>query len=363
VLAAATVRIFRLHPSLSIDLPVAMAFAASIAVLAPPLDAHARLGYFAMVACLAIGMAMRDRGRARVAWTAVGAWLVVGLVMEAIRPPDLTGALSRTQALIASTMRLLTERPLFGAGVGQDDAIAPLFFSPSQSWHGGASGSHNLLVIAMELGLLGLALWVVWIGAGLLRAGRALARDPGDTRLWGATIGVAACVAAMAMSRPLAFSETVFPFLLQFGLMMGLAGSTLLDATPAWTRRPRWAIAATGSAMALVAAGALLSARQGPIEPAGSQDADGYASVFVPADVMRAQLPLRAPAAEAGAMIPVEIKIDGGEIEAVEVGAEWRHVDIMLPESSTIGRFHRVDIRMPEAAPVEIGEVQASFER
>ena len=82
--------------------------------------------------------------------------------------------------------------------------------------------------------------------------------------MWGAAGGVVFYIAALAVGRPLAFSETAFPFLIQFGLMTGLAGSTLLDATPALTRRPRWQVAVTAIAMAAIAAGALISAKRGP---------------------------------------------------------------------------------------------------
>jgi len=117
---------------------------------------------------------------------------------------------------------------------------------------------------------VGLALWAIWIGAGVVRAARALTRDSRDARLWGAAGGVAFYVAALAVGRPLAFSETAFPFLIQFGLMTSLAGSTLLDATPGWTRRPRWQVLATAIAMAAIAAGALISARRGPLAQTGS---------------------------------------------------------------------------------------------
>ena len=231
-------------------------------------------------------------------------------------------------------LRLLGDRPFFGVGIGQDAATAPLFYSPPLSWNGGALGTHNLLVIANELGLVGLALWSVWIGAGLLRAARALSIDPRDARLWGATSGVAAFVAALAIGRPLAFSETVFPFTFQFGLMTALAGSTLLDTTPLRTRRPRWQVAVTAVGMAAFAAGALVSARQGPIEPPESEAVDGYASFFVPADVRRVQLPLRASSATAGSSVSVEIKVDGGEPQSTNgrrclAGGEYRAARII----------------------------------
>src|SRR4030095_11813078 len=39
-----------------------------------------------------------------------------------------------------------------------------LFYPASIAWRGDALGSHNLLAIGVELGLMGLALWTIWIG-------------------------------------------------------------------------------------------------------------------------------------------------------------------------------------------------------
>ena len=127
-------------------------------------------------------------------------------------------------------------------------------------------------------------------------------------------------------------------------------------------RRPQWQKVATVLGIAAIAAAALVSARQGPLEPPSSAEADGYASVFVPADVMRARLPLRAPLAFAGSAVRVEIKVDGSEPQAATVGDAWQNVDLVLRDSSAAGRFHRIDVQMSDGR-IEIGEVQAGFER
>jgi len=268
-LAAATVRIFRVRPDLSIELPAALA-AGGCGALALAIgrdsaaDWRALAAASGLVACLAAGMSARARGRARLIWAAAGIALFAGVVLAACRSPQMLSALSRTRPLIAASVRAAASSPWFGIGIGRDRTTTPLFYPASIAWHGGALGSHNLLAIGVELGLVGLALWAIWIGAGFLRAARALVRDSHDARLWGAAGGAAFYVAALAVGRPLAFSETAFPFLIQFGLMTGLAGSTLLDATPAPTRRTRWQVAVTAIAMAATAAGAFISARRGP---------------------------------------------------------------------------------------------------
>jgi len=267
-LTAATVRLFRVRPDLSIDLPAALAVGGCGALVfalgrGATVDWRALAAACGLVACLAAGMSARAGGRARLVWAAASIALFAGTALAAARAPQLSSALSRTRPLIAASMRAAASSPWFGIGIGRDRTTT-LFYPASIAWHGGALGSHNLLAIGVELGLVGLALWVIWIVAGFLQAARALMRDSRDLRLWGAAGGVALYIAALAVGRPLAFSETAFPFLIQFGLMTGLAGSTLLDATPAWTRRPRWQVAVTAIAMAAIAAGALISARRGP---------------------------------------------------------------------------------------------------
>src|SRR5262245_51047502 len=165
-LTAATVRIFRQRPDLSVALPVALTAGASAAVLAmlvrsSSIDPAAALASFGLVACLAAGMATRAHGRARLLWAAAATWLIVGVVLAAIRTPQLLSAFGRTVPLVEATLRATESSRWFGIGIARD-AIA---------------SSHNLLAIGAELGLVGLALWSVWLGAGLLRAGRALTRD------------------------------------------------------------------------------------------------------------------------------------------------------------------------------------------
>ena len=135
----------------------------------------------------------------------------------------------------------------------------------------GALLATNFVYVMYNRAAIMEALMVAFIVASWYATTRA-ERQPA----WGAVAGVCATlafftkaaaafyVAALAVGRPLAFSETAFPFLIQFGLMTGLAGSTLLDATPAPTRRTRWQVAVTAIAMAATAAGAFISARRGP---------------------------------------------------------------------------------------------------
>ncbi len=276
-------------------------------------DLNAAGSYFAMALCLALGMAIRARRQARAWWlvavlaTAIGLWFagsrtataafavtaataiawvgtsrlqpktrVVAFVTLAAlalalgsfrargleRDPTYRGAGFRTQ-FNESSLRMLAARPLFGVGVGQYYRTSPLFLTPELAWTYGNENAHNyFLQVGAELGLIGLALFAAWAGVGLWRAIRALAHQPRDARLLGATAGIVALLGTCLTGHPLLVAEVAFPFWIQFGLVAGLAGSVLLNAEsreirPA-RRGPRpWRLAA-----AAMVVGADLRARQ-----------------------------------------------------------------------------------------------------
>ena len=384
-LTAATVAIFRSRPDLAITLPAVMIASASLACALPAaIDAKATAASFALVSCLAIGMAWRAHARHRIAWALGAASLVLGFASIAIRALDAAAAFRRTGPLIESTVRILSLRPLFGVGIGQDARTSALYVTPWLSWNGGAAGTHNLLVIANELGLVGLALWLAWIGAGILVAVRALRINSRDARLWGITSGVALYVAALSVSRPLAFSETAVPFFVQFGLMIALAGSIVRNAAPPWRRG---AVAVLG--MCAIAAGALVSAGRGPIDRLRSGDGDGfygwdttssgerfrwteqYASLFVPADVTMVRIPVRVPPEPGRPAISLDIKTEMGIERLATINDAWTILAIAVPNARPASRVHRIDLRASRAwrpasaAPadarlvgVQIGEIQ-----
>ncbi len=205
---------------------------------------------------------------------------------------------------------MMTARPLFGVGMGQYPRASRLFLSPQLAWSYGAENAHNyFLQIGAELGLVGLTLFAAWAGAGLWPAIRALGDRPRDARLLGSTAGVLALLGTCLTGHPLLVDEVAFPFWIQFGLVVGLAQSIVLNE-PAGFRHPSgtspgWRIASAALAAGLLIAG-LIGGAQGHLEPGASQAVDGfygwetaedgrrfrwtgrYASLFVPGDVTQA---------------------------------------------------------------------------
>lgn len=446
-LATASVMLFRQKPALAVTLPVALAVSASLAALSSVLlwrgigsaaalaryrmigyrvsghvgDVNAAGSYFGMIACLAIGMALHQRGRRRVMWlgfaavNGAGLWLsdsrsalgAAGAVMivaafwaatsrlparsraaalaivllgllggAAIRArflqadPEYRGVGLREQ-FNATSVRMIGERPLFGVGVGRYYPMSPLFLSPQLAWTYGFENAHNyFLQLGGELGLVGLGLFLGWIGAPIARAGLALARTPRDGRLLGAAGGVVVFLTTCVTGHPFLIGEVAYPFWIQFGLMTGLAGSTLLNqsapvggsgAVNASSVR-RWLAAA--AAIAILAGSPAMTARTIVSSPA-SPAIDGfypwetlddgtrfrwtgaYASLFVPADVTRVEIPVRLPT-DGRSIRPMGVEVMTASVDRgrTMVDATWAILSLPLPPVAPPMRFKRIDLRI-----------------
>jgi O-antigen ligase len=447
-LAAAAVMLFRLKPALAVTLPLALAWSTSVAALSSVLlwrgfgsaaavarlnligyrvsghvaDVNAAGSHFAMILCLALGMAIHHRGRLRGVWlglaaaSGVGLWLsesrsalgaagavvIVALAwaatsrfstraraaaLAAVMLALLGGAAVRARLLqadpvyrgvgfreqfIQTSLRMIGARPLYGVGEGRYYQLSPLFLSPQLAWTYGAENAHNFfLQVGGELGLIGLGLFAIWVGAAITQAARALARAPRDARLLGTAGGVMVFLITCVTGHPLLVAEVAYPFWLQFGLMTALAGSTLLnDAASAggWplpraTRRPS-AIVTAAAAVAVLVTGSIATARA-TISPAQSSAVDGfygwetledgtrfrwtnqYASLFVPADITRVEIPVRLPT-DGRAVKPmgVEVMTAGVDRGRTMVDAKWAIISLRLPDAIPPTGFKRIDLRM-----------------
>ena len=127
-----------------------------------------------MIACVAVGMAIREHGRRRVGWGIAGAMALV---------------------------RLST--PVRAA-------------------------QNSYARIATEAGWAGAALFVIFLGAALWGIGQGVAASPRDARLLGCTAGILAFVGGCIAGDPLRMPNAAVPFWLLFGLTMALAGSSVL---------------------------------------------------------------------------------------------------------------------------------------
>ena len=275
-------------------------------------DVNAAGSYFAMMMCLALGMAMRDRGYRRAASgvalaaaSGIGLWLsesrsamaAAAIVAgprrdmgrdQPVSDPDASPhaggradrgcsgparcahGCSKTirpiavsgfrEQFYATSLRMIAARPLFGIGEGQYYHSSSLFLSPQLAWTYGAENAHNsFLQIGSELGIVGLGLFMLWIGSG----GRARGAIAGCASR--ATAGCSACASGVIVflgtcltGHPLLVGEVAYAFWILFGLTAGLAGSALLN-NAALARVPHrggpraWQIPAVAAAAILVA--------------------------------------------------------------------------------------------------------------
>jgi hypothetical protein len=97
--------------------------------------------------------------------------------------------------------------------------------------------------------------------------------------LLGSTAGVIAAARDMSDRHPLLIDEVAFPFWIQFGLVVGLAGSILWDVAPTESRQAAGTPLAwrrTSAALAGILLSALIGGARGHVEPGASQAVDGF---------------------------------------------------------------------------------------
>jgi hypothetical protein len=256
---------------------------------------------------------------------------------------------------------MIAAAPASGIGIGQYRQASSLFFGPALAYSYGGENAHNyFLQFGAELGLVGFAALICWLGMGLARAFRAAVVTPRDGRLLGLIAATIAFIATWATGHPLLLTEVAVPFWMTFGLMWALADSQL----PPAGRRSRgvWTTAFTAAAIT-VAVALQASAPDVTLRPPQSQnvtglfdwetDADGnryrwteeYASLFVPADVTRIYVPVRVPAVSS-TISPMQVEARTEDRPGVRtmVGDGWVILNLELPDAAPFAHFKRINL-------------------
>jgi O-antigen ligase len=305
-LSAAVVVLLRKKPMLAVWLPEAlgagcaaaavaslllwrgMAFPAVLArhaligdrVVAHVGDLNAAGSYFALLLCLAAGMAVRERSSKRIGWSAVtasaliGLWLcvsrsataaallaiataaswsmtrrwsrqhryrllalvviaiaVVSFALERQREQDPTYRGTGFRIQFAETSyRMIRARPWFGIGIGQYYPTSPLFFTPPLASAYGAENAHDyFLQLAAEVGMVGFAACAILLAGTAWLVARTLAGAPDDYRLLGLAAGVAAFLLTCVTGHPLLVSEVAYSFWIAAGLLLVLSSPVRVD--------------------------------------------------------------------------------------------------------------------------------------
>lgn len=451
-LAGATIGLIRRRPSLARSVPVALALSTMAAALASVLlwlgigpqqvlareaaigyrfaahvlDVNAAGSQFAMILCLALGIAMRERGAPRAFWIvaavscAVGLLLsrsrsaeaAIGLVIPAAflwtmttswprarrvalvgsvlgvlivfglirawqiqRDPTNMGAGFRQQ-FVMSSFRVIGTHPYFGIGPGRYFRDSPNFLSPQLAWSYGSENAHNnYLQITTEEGIIGFFIYAAFFVGALSLAVRALARDPRDFRLLGATAGIIAFLGTCLVGHPLLLREVATLFFIQLALAAALGSSTLLNRRIDRPERPAnpgryesMLVAAGTVAFAVLPAWTL----EKPLVPVHLEEVDGmyygdegtaegvpfhwmrqYGTVYAPATARTIDIPLRWPlAAMTKEPTHVEVNTGGGTVATVLVDDKWQDVRVNLPSPEPPLQINRVSIRVNKTARV-----------
>jgi O-antigen ligase len=316
-LVAAAMDLIRRRPSLARSLPVALALSAVVATAASVLlvfgigpqqvvareaaigyrfaahvlDVNAAGSHFAMVLCLALGLAVRARGGRRAAWAAAALLCAVGLWMTRSRSAEAAAGLviptaflwattrawprPKRAALIAgvlavllgyglvrgwqiehdptytavgfrqqfvmSSFRVIGTHPYLGIGPGRYFRDSSNFLTPQLAWTYGFENAHNnFLQVTTEEGIIGFFVYAAFFVGALGLAFRGLARAPTDWRLLGATAGIVAFLGTCLTGHPLLVPEVAAAFFLQLALAASLGGSALLASADAAPGTPSW---------------------------------------------------------------------------------------------------------------------------
>jgi hypothetical protein len=190
-LAAATIALVRQHPRLAVTIPAAFAASGIAFAIAFGFRGAIRPGagvagpYLLAVVCTAAGVTVRARGRDRTIWIGLAVIFLASVWVSEWR------------------------------SVGE--ALA------------NALPANDFGRIRAAFGAIGLVAFGVWNAAALVQGGRALWHAPHDPRLLGIMTGVLVLLGASAIGRPLLDGDAAVPFWILFGLMIALAGSSLLN--------------------------------------------------------------------------------------------------------------------------------------
>ena len=319
-------------------------------------------------------------------WKASSRAALVGAVLAAVlaagavyarqleRDPTYTGSGLRSQ-FAAASVRVMQVRPWFGVGVGQYYYDSPLFLTPQLAWAYGSENAHNnFLQLAVETGVIGFALLALLLAGAFQFAAGAINRMPRDWRLLGTLAGVVAFLGTCLVGHPLLVADVAAAFWLQIGLAAALGSSSWLNRQAegrsvrlqADEVRPaqagRYVVVTTALTLLLVVGPGL--ALRKPVAPVDSEwvsgfygwetAADGvrfrwsheYASLFVPADVRRVEIPVRAPmAGPLTEPVSIEVGAGGTTLARAFVTNQWQTIAVDLQRPVPPLEFGRINIK------------------
>jgi O-antigen ligase len=202
----------------------------------------------------------RQRRWTIAALAAAGALVLMALSVGLDPRPSATRTASHSVSARADFMitglRMIASAPVFGVGVGRYFETSGTFMPPSIYWFYFHENAHNnFLQIGGELGLLGLGAFFWLLTSAALRILRAVRRNPEDTLLVSAGAGAATFVATWLTSHPLLVPEVAYAFWMVLGVALARTDGALRTDTADRRTAARTRIAAV--MIALLAVGSV----------------------------------------------------------------------------------------------------------
>jgi O-antigen ligase len=355
---------------------------ATLALVAGLWLSASRAAFFAAPVALALALAtMLIKGRRQARAVLLGAAvLVVGGVVLLIYAPlrgnqaDSSVAAQVRVEMARTSLRMAGEAPVFGVGVGQYPARSGEFSSPELIRLfpvATRENAHNqFLQILAELGVTGLATWLVLVGAALASGFRN--RHEGGAPVAGALAGLAAFLITCLAGHPLLIPQVAFTFWIVLGLVVHPRGPSDLPAAPHATSRRRAAAVLAAGLLALAASippratermrnanlehlGIGVSLWQTAEDGTRYREALGRAAVFVPnGEGFRFRLRAEAPH-------PVDVELHLARrlanIVTLQPGG-WQDVNMTLNPDAAQGRFLRLEIVGPPGVALWMTKIE-----
>jgi O-antigen ligase len=346
---------------------------AAAAVIAPA--AIITKSVAAIVALTSMGGAMATR-RIIHGWRAasiVAAVVVLGLVMaiQFVNPFDLVNRAESLRArgpLVQGAVRMTAANPAFGVGVGQFRLRFPDYAAPEAKNISWAVHPHNhLLGVATELGLVGLAAFVWFVGGGLWRGARVLRARPLDGAAIGVFCGLVAFLITGLSDQPLNFPVPAYTFWMLFGACQAASPEprASVSSPPAWLRY------VTAAAIIVLVISVPFRARAAieGIDFTHIQygfhdwDTDGrgtkfrwssdHSTMFMSKEMSQINLPIGASLGGTPKGVEVRIFVDGERAGQLFLTDEaWHDVRLVAPRT---GKTWRIDLYVsPTFVPMEV---------
>jgi O-antigen ligase len=348
---------------------------AAAAVIAPA--AMMTKSRAAIVALTSMGGAMATRRIIR-GWRAavvVAAVAVLGLVIaiQFVNPLDLirsdtTESIRARGPLVQGAARMIAANPAFGVGVGQFRLRFPDYAPVEAKNITYAVHPHNhLLGVATELGLVGLAAFVWFVGGGLWQGARVLRARPLDGAAIGVFCGIVALLITGLSDQPLNFPVPAYTFWMLFGACQAASP----EPRAAASRPAAWLRYATAAAIIGLVISVPFRARAAiegidftPIQYGFHDwDRDGqgtkfrwssdHSTMFMSKEMSQINLPIGASLGGTPKGVEVRIFVDGHRAGQLFLTDEaWHDVRLVAPRT---GKTWRIDLYVsPTFVPMEI---------